>query len=90
MKIIEEGPITVAPQDTLKRREQATSRLAKLINYVGSATVEYLYSMETDDYYFLELKPLLQIDQTATEWITEINLPATEVAVGAEKSYHGF
>lgn len=81
-KIIEEGPITIAPPDTIKKLEQAARRLAKSVNYVGAATVEYLYSMETEDYYFLELNPRLQVEHPVTEWIAEINLPAAQVAVG--------
>ncbi|KAL6574183.1 acetyl-coenzyme-A carboxylase [Orobanche hederae] len=81
-KIIEEGPITVAPLQTIKKLEQAARRLAKSVNYVGAATVEYLYSMETGDYYFLELNPRLQVEHPVTEWIAEINIPAAQVAVG--------
>lgn len=60
-QIIEEGPITVAAPDTVKELEQAARRLAKCVQYVGAATVEYLYSMETGEYYFLELNPRLQV-----------------------------
>jgi hypothetical protein len=60
-QIIEEGPITVAPPETVKKLEQAARRLAKSVNYVGAATVEYLYSMESGEYYFLELNPRLQV-----------------------------
>ncbi|PRQ21506.1 putative ligase [Rosa chinensis] len=81
-KIIEEGPITVAPPETIKKLEQAARRLAKSVNYVGAATVEYLYSMDTGEYYFLELNPRLQVEHPVTEWIAEINLPAAQVAVG--------
>lgn len=81
-KIIEEGPITVAPHETVKKLEQAARRLAKCVNYVGAATVEYLYSMETGEYYFLELNPRLQVEHPVTEWIAEVNLPAAQVAVG--------
>ncbi|KAG2709256.1 hypothetical protein I3843_05G209100 [Carya illinoinensis] len=81
-KIIEEGPITIAPLETVKKLEQAARRLAKCVNYVGAATVEYLYSMETGEYYFLELNPRLQVEHPVTEWIAEINLPAAQVAVG--------
>ncbi|PIN24736.1 Acetyl-CoA carboxylase [Handroanthus impetiginosus] len=81
-KIIEEGPITVASLETTKELEQAARRLAKSVNYVGAATVEYLYSMETGEYYFLELNPRLQVEHPVTEWIAEINLPAAQVAVG--------
>nr|GMC52546.1 acetyl-CoA carboxylase 1-like [Ipomoea batatas] len=81
-KIIEEGPITVAPIETVKQLEQAARRLAKCVSYVGAATVEYLFSMETGEYYFLELNPRLQVEHPVTEWIAEINLPAAQVAVG--------
>ncbi|KAJ4950118.1 hypothetical protein NE237_026950 [Protea cynaroides] len=83
-KIIEEGPITVAPRETVKELEQAARRLAKCVNYVGAATVEYLYSMDTGEYYFLELNPRLQVEHPVTEWIAEINLPAAQVAVGMD------
>ncbi|KAK9983391.1 hypothetical protein SO802_032916 [Lithocarpus litseifolius] len=81
-KIIEEGPITVAPLQTVKKLEQAARRLAKSVNYVGAATVEYLYSMDSGEYYFLELNPRLQVEHPVTEWIAEVNLPAAQVAVG--------
>ncbi|KAK6938183.1 Acetyl-CoA carboxylase, central domain [Dillenia turbinata] len=81
-KIIEEGPITVAPLETVKKLEQAARRLAKCVNYVGAATVEYLYSMDTGEYYFLELNPRLQVEHPVTEWIAEVSIPAAQVAVG--------
>ncbi|KAH9617543.1 hypothetical protein KSS87_000856 [Heliosperma pusillum] len=81
-KIIEEGPITVAPLETVKKLEQAARRLAKCVNYVGAATVEYLYSMDTGEFYFLELNPRLQVEHPVTEWITDVNIPAAQVAIG--------
>ncbi|KAJ8423614.1 hypothetical protein Cgig2_015703 [Carnegiea gigantea] len=44
-QIIDEGPITVAPEETVKKLEQAARRLAKCVNDVGAATVE----LELDD-----------------------------------------
>uniref|UniRef100_A0A0E0B9J6 Uncharacterized protein n=1 Tax=Oryza glumipatula TaxID=40148 RepID=A0A0E0B9J6_9ORYZ len=81
-KIIDEGPITIAPPETVKELEQAASRFAKCVQYIGAATVEYLYNMETGQYYFLELNPQLQAQHPVTEWIAEVNLPAAQVAVG--------
>ena len=61
LQIIEEGPITVTPPEIVKKLEQGARRLAKCVNYIGVATVEYLYSMEYSEYYFLELNPHLQV-----------------------------
>jgi acetyl-CoA carboxylase/biotin carboxylase 1 len=80
-KIIEEGPITIAPPETVKRLEERACRLAQCVNYIGAATVEYLYSMETGDFYFLELNPRLQVEHPVTEWIAEVNLPAAQLGV---------
>ena len=61
LQIIEEGPITIAPPETMKQLEQGARRLAKCVNYIGVETVEYLYSVDSGEYYFLELNPLLQV-----------------------------
>eukprot|EP00897_Mesotaenium_endlicherianum_P010369 jgi/Mesen1/9360/ME000061S08809 len=81
-KIIEEGPITVAPPETVRELEKGACRLAKMVGYVGCATVEYLYSMESGEFYFLELNPRLQVEHPVTEWIAGVNLPAAQLAVG--------
>ena len=36
-------------------------RLTKSIGYIGAGTVEYLYNAATDDFFFLELNPRLQV-----------------------------
>eukprot|EP00250_Pteridium_aquilinum_P007836 c17476_g1_i1 orf=321-7031(+) len=80
-KIIEEGPITIASSETILLLEQGARRLAQCVNYVGAATVEYLYSMDTGEFYFLELNPRLQVEHPVTEWIAEVNLPAAQLCV---------
>eukprot|EP00951_Prasinocladus_malaysianus_P011695 scaffold86681_cov24-Prasinocladus_malaysianus.AAC.1 len=60
-KIVEEGPITAAPAETVKEMERCARALARAVGYVGAATVEYLYSLEDGGYYFLELNPRLQV-----------------------------
>ena len=50
-----------SPLETVKQLEQGARRLAKCVNYIGAATVEYLYSMDSGKYYFLELNPHLQV-----------------------------
>ena len=42
-KIIEEAPAAIAPKDTFLDMERCAVRLAKLVGYVGTGTVEYLF-----------------------------------------------
>ena len=81
-KIVEEGPISAAPAETVKQMERCARALARAVGYVGAATVEYLYSLESGGYFFLELNPRLQVEHPVTEWISGVNLPSTQLLIG--------
>jgi len=80
-KIFEEGPPVIVPKDTFKDMERAAQRLTASIGYVGAGTIEYLYNAKTNQFYFLELNPRLQVEHPVTEAITGVNLPATQLQV---------
>jgi len=80
-KIFEEGPPSIVPKETFHEMELAAQRLTQNIGYQGAGTVEYLYNADTNEYYFLELNPRLQVEHPVTEGITGANLPATQLQV---------
>ncbi len=45
-KIIEEAPVVVAGPDIFRQMEEAAVRLAELVGYRSTGTVEYLYDDE--------------------------------------------
>ncbi|XP_018604528.1 acetyl-CoA carboxylase isoform X4 [Scleropages formosus] len=79
-KIIEEAPATIAPPSTLEAMEQYAVRLAKMVGYVSTGTVEYLFS-EDGSFHFLELNPRLQVEHPCTEMIADVNLPAAQLQI---------
>ena len=81
-KIIEEAPQTIAPKDQWKNMEEGAVRLAKLVGYHSTGTVEYLYDPNKKRFCFLELNPRLQVEHPCTEMISDVNLPATQLCVG--------
>lgn len=80
-KIFEEGPPIVVPKDTFREMERAAQRLTQNLGYVGAGTVEYLYNAKTDEYFFLELNPRLQVEHPVTEEICGVNLPSVQLQV---------
>lgn len=50
-----------ASPDLLQHMEACARALARSVGYVGAATVEFLYGLESKQYYFLELNPRLQV-----------------------------
>jgi acetyl-CoA carboxylase/biotin carboxylase 1 len=47
--------------------------------YLG--TVEYLYEPSTQQFYFLELNPRLQVEHPTTEMVSGVNIPAAQLQV---------
>ncbi|KAF2139143.1 uncharacterized protein K452DRAFT_232893 [Aplosporella prunicola CBS 121167] len=80
-KIIEEAPVTVASSECFQKMEKAAVSLGKLVGYVSAGTVEYLYSHETDEFFFLELNPRLQVEHPTTEMVSGVNLPAAQLQI---------
>ncbi|KAH8862498.1 Acetyl-CoA carboxylase [Schistosoma japonicum] len=80
-KIIEEAPVIVAPKEIIEKMEQAAVSLSKLVGYVSAGTVEYLYDPNSNQFYFLELNPRLQVEHPCTEVVAEVNLPACQLQI---------
>ncbi|KAJ8379366.1 hypothetical protein SKAU_G00001440 [Synaphobranchus kaupii] len=80
-KIIEEAPATIAAPSTFEQMEKCAVRLAKMVGYVSTGTVEYLFS-EDGRFHFLELNPRLQVEHPCTEMIGDVNLPAAQLQIG--------
>lgn len=80
-KIFEEGPPSIVPKDTFREMERAAQRLTQNLGYLGAGTVEYLYNANSNEFYFLELNPRLQVEHPVTEELTRVNLPATQLQV---------
>ncbi|KAJ3415849.1 acetyl-coenzyme-A carboxylase [Chytridiales sp. JEL 0842] len=80
-KILEEAPVTVAGAEARGEMERAAVRLAKLVGYVSAGTVEYLYEPATNNFYFLELNPRLQVEHPTTEMVSGVNIPAAQLQV---------
>ncbi|XP_054720089.1 acetyl-CoA carboxylase-like [Uloborus diversus] len=79
-KIIEEAPCVVANPDIFEQMEKAAVRLAKMVGYVSTGTVEYLYE-DDGSFYFLELNPRLQVEHPCTEMVADVNLPACQLQI---------
>ncbi len=80
-KILEEGPPVIAEKSVWREMEKAAVRLAKEVDYRNAGTVEYLYAMDSNEFFFLELNPRLQVEHPVTEMITGVNLPAAQLQV---------
>ncbi|HDQ15116.1 MAG TPA: ATP-grasp domain-containing protein, partial [Sediminispirochaeta sp.] len=61
-KIIEETPAPGFSEDFMKDMEAAAARLIKAADYSGAGTVEYLYDIKSERYFFMEVNTRLQVE----------------------------
>lgn len=92
-KVVERAP---APYFNDQQRDalcQAALRLVKAANYTHAGTVEFLYDCDTDDFYFIEVNPRIQVEHTVTEEVTGIDIVKAQIRItegyqiGDERSY---
>uniref|UniRef100_A0A915AGR3 Acetyl-CoA carboxylase n=1 Tax=Parascaris univalens TaxID=6257 RepID=A0A915AGR3_PARUN len=87
-KIIEEAPAIAAPLSVQRGMEADAVRLAKMVGYVSAGTVEYLFLPSTNEYFFLELNPRLQVEHPLSEMLTNVNLPAAQLQIAMGVPLH--
>ena len=84
-KLVEETPAPHLPSATRDKLLAAAVRFAERLSYRGAGTVEFLYDVERDEFYFLEMNARIQVEHPVTEEVTEIDLIAEQIAIASDQ-----
>jgi len=82
-KLIEEAPSPVMTEALRAKMGADAVKVAKILGYSNALTVEFVYSLDTNEYYFGECNTRLQVEHPITEKITGVNLVKEQIRIAA-------
>ncbi|KAH9988211.1 carbamoyl-phosphate synthase L chain, ATP binding domain-containing protein [Russula vinacea] len=82
-KIIEEAPAPGLSSELRADLGAKAVAAAKAVNYVGAGTVEFIFDIDTDKFFFMEMNTRLQVEHPVTEMITGLDLVEWQLEVAA-------
>jgi acetyl-CoA carboxylase biotin carboxylase subunit len=80
-KMVEEAPASAMPDRTRARLHAAAVSLLASIRYRNAGTVEFLYDVERDDIYFMEVNARIQVEHPVSEMIAGVDLVQWQLRV---------
>jgi acetyl/propionyl-CoA carboxylase alpha subunit/acetyl-CoA carboxylase carboxyltransferase component len=85
-KIIEETPPSGFSAEKIQEMEASAARLIEAAGYTGAGTVEYLYDLNRNQFYFMEVNTRLQVEHPITEILYGIDLVKGQISVAMGKA----
>lgn len=80
-KVVERAP---APYLTDAQRAEVCElalKIGRAVGYQNAGTVEFLMDMDTEQFYFIEVNPRVQVEHTVTEEVTGIDIVQAQIKV---------
>ena len=82
-KLIEETPAPLLDDATRQEMGEAAVAVAEGCDYRSAGTVEFIYDVDADQYYFLEMNARIQVEHPITEETTGVDLVGEQLEIAA-------
>src|SRR5271156_486980 len=87
-KVVEVAPAANLPASVRAELCDAAVRLARKAHYRNAGTVEFLYDVDAQNWYFIEVNPRIQVEHTVIEMVTGIDLVRSQILVAQGHKLH--
>jgi len=80
-KVVEIAPAPVLDRHVRQALCEAALAIGREVNYENAGTVEFLVDADTNEFYFIEVNPRIQVEHTVTEAVTGVDLIKSQILV---------
>lgn len=80
-KLVEEAPSPILSEAMRKEMGDAAVRAAKAVEYYNAGTIEFIYDLDEDKFYFMEMNTRIQVEHPVTEMVTGVDLVKLQIKV---------
>ncbi|MDE0309058.1 MAG: acetyl-CoA carboxylase biotin carboxylase subunit [Acidiferrobacterales bacterium] len=87
-KIWEEAPASVLSTEIREKLCQSAVAFSESVGYRSAGTMEFLYDVEKEKFYFLEMNTRIQVEHPVTECITAVDLIRESILVADSGRLH--
>jgi pyruvate carboxylase len=80
-KVVERAPAPYLDDASRAELCEAALRLGRAVGYTHAGTVEFLMDADTEQFYFIEVNPRIQVEHTVTEQVTGIDIVKAQIRI---------
>ncbi|MBE8162432.1 MAG: acetyl-CoA carboxylase biotin carboxylase subunit [Bdellovibrionaceae bacterium] len=82
-KVLEESPAHNLPPLVRKKICDLAAKAGKHLKYFSAGTIEFIYEPSSQQFYFMEINPRLQVEHPVTEMTVGVDLVKEQIQVAA-------
>jgi pyruvate carboxylase len=87
-KVVEVAPALNLPDRVRAELCDAALKIARTANYSNAGTAEFLYDVDSQKWYFIEVNPRIQVEHTVSEVVTGIDIVRAQILVAQGHKLH--
>jgi pyruvate carboxylase len=88
-KVVEIAPAPNLPKDVRQKICDAALAIGRAVKYDNAGTVEFLVDADTNDLYFIEVNPRIQVEHTITEEVTGVDIVRSQLLIAQGERLDG-
>ena len=89
-KIIEESPAPNINDNIINKMSECAVKFATNQKYEGAGTIEFIYDIDKEKFYFLEMNTRIQVEHPVTEVVTNTDLVEMQIRFALKMDNHTF